>query len=216
MYVRTYVYVYVLLVRRAPARGAGPGTGPGPCSGAGRKALQGRRRGGRVGVPREGRAAGRAAGGHGSRREAGPKARPGDALRCGPGTGPCALRCASPTTAPNTVPRPTPRTGPHHTLFPFGPNRKGILTTKADEPPVLPRRWPENRPFSDVGGRQTARAPTEVASEPPVLRRRWLQKPAFFKDAKGVHCDLYCSMMRFPSTSYGERPCSTLREKVRT
>ena len=41
-----YVRIRILLVRRAPARGAGPGTGPGPCSGAGRKALQGRRRGG--------------------------------------------------------------------------------------------------------------------------------------------------------------------------
>ena len=153
-----YVRIRILLVRHAPARGAGAGTGPGPCSVAGGKAVEGRRRGG-VGVPREGWAAGRAAGGHGSRREAGPRARPGDALRCGPGTGPCALRCSSPTTAPNIVPRPTPRTGPPHTLFPFGPNRKGILTTKADQPPVLPRRWPENRPFSDVGGRQTARAP---------------------------------------------------------
>ena len=157
MYVRTYTYT-------ACAPGAGPGGRPGNRPGAlfgGRPEGLARpaKWGGRVGVPREGRAAGRAAGGHGSRREAGPKARPGDALRCGPGTGPCALRCASPTTAPNTVPRPTPRTGPPHTLFPFGPNRKGILTTKADQPPVLPRRWPENRPFSDVGGRQTARAP---------------------------------------------------------
>ena len=155
--VRTYVYVYCLCAGRRPG---GPAREParGPVRGPAGRPCKAGEGGGRVGVPREGRAAGRAAGGHGSRREAGLKARPGDALRCGPGTGPCALRCASPTTAPNTVPRPTPRTGPYHTLFPFGPNRKGILTTKADEPPVLPRRWPENRPFSDVGGRQTARA----------------------------------------------------------
>ena len=155
----TYVYVYCLCAMRRPG---GPAREParGPVRWPAGRPWKAGEGGGRVGVPREGRAAGRAAGGHGSRREAGPKARPGDALRCGPGTGPCALRCASRTTAPNTVPRPTPRTGPHHTLFPFGPNRKGILTTKADEPPVLPRRWPENRPFSDVGGRQTARAPT--------------------------------------------------------
>ena len=178
-------------MRRAPARGAGPGTGPGPCSGAGRKALQGRRRGGRVGVPREGRAAGRAAGGHGGRREAGPKARPGDALRCGPGTGPCALRRARQLNN-----RPEYRPKAHSTDWPL--------------PYLIPiRAQSEGDP--DNKSRRTARSPTEMAREPPVLRRRWpadrpctrrwhrrrwLQKPAFFKDAKGVHCDLYCSMMR--------------------
>ena len=141
--VRTYVYVYCLCAGRRPG---GPAREParGPVRGPAGRPCKAGEGGGRVGVPREGRAAGRAAGGHGSRREAGPKARPGDALRCGPGTGPCAARGSSPKGCP-----------------------KGQSTDRPSPSPIPLRAHPEggsyprkrkNRPFSEVGGWRTARS----------------------------------------------------------